>query len=95
MRSSIGPVRRIGRKGVWNGIKGDGFGSARGVGFWRKMIPISRIRYGMYVYELEWTWSEMLWLVWSHRIIEAKRTSSVSADIGGAKTWNWKQYFAP
>ena len=34
-------------------------------------------------YELEWTWSEMLWLVSSHRIVEAKRTSSVGADIEG------------
>src|SRR5271154_1160501 len=51
--------------------------------FGKRRYPPGEFDIAYMFYELEWTWSEMLWLVSSHRIVEAKRTSSVGADIEG------------
>jgi hypothetical protein len=51
--------------------------------FGKRRYPSGEFDIAYVFYGLEWTWSEMLWLVSSHRIVEAKRASSVGADIEG------------
>lgn len=84
MRFSIGPMRRNWKKRrlEWE-LKMMDLGLQKASDFGKRRYPSREFDIAYVFYELEWTSSKMLWLVPSHRIVEAKRTYSVGVDIEG------------